>query len=177
MNASHQAIATAPPPLLRTHAASTNDVPLTRVSLAFVERRINLYLRFGQPAHAIQLDQWRRCAVFLPAAVFCRIRWESNDYGTIRWQLLVLRACTPIDAMQRIPGIRPGAGVLLHAEGERKVKAVLQQIDAIEALSIDPADVSPVYWRTLGNRLSAHSPLPAYTTERHAAWLVGRALQ
>ena len=115
--------------------------------------------------------------MFLPTAIFCRIRWQSNDYGTVRWQLIVLQACTPLDAMQSIPGVRPGARILLHAEGEQKTRAVLARIDAIEALGIEPAEVSPAYWRTLGNRLAAHLPLPDYSAERHAAWLAGRALQ
>lgn len=76
-----------------------------------------------------------------------------------------------------IPGVRPGARILLHAEGEQKTRAVLARIDAIEALGIEPAEVSPAYWRTLGNRLAAHLPLPDYSAERHAAWLAGRALQ
>ena len=169
--------ATASPPSLRALAVQVDNVPLTRVALAYVDKRINLYLRFGQPARIVQLDRWRRSAVFLPASVFCRIRWESNDYGTTRWQLMVMQACTPLDAVQRIPGIHPGAGILLHAEGERQVQAVQPLIEAIETLGIDPIDVSPAYWRTLGNRLSAHLPLPEYTAERHAAWLAGRALQ
>ncbi|MBS77681.1 DUF2840 domain-containing protein, partial [Variovorax sp.] len=148
-----------------------------RVALAFVDQRINLYLRFGEPARTIQLDRWRRSAVFLPASIFCRIRWESNDYGTTRWQLMVMQACTPLDAVQRIPGVQPGARLLLHAEGEQKVRAVLVKIDAIEALGIAAIDVSPAYWRTLGNRLAARLPIPDYTAERHAAWLAGRALQ
>ena len=60
--------------------------------------------------------------------------------------------------------------------GQRQVRAVLERIDAIEALGIAPADASPAYWRTLGNRLAARLPLPEYTAERHAAWLTGRAL-
>ena len=150
---------------------------LTRVSLAHVEHRINLYLRFGRPARTLQLDRWRRCAVFLPTSIFCRIRWQANDYGTIRWQLMVLQAGAHLESMQRIPGIRPGARILLCAEGERKVKEVLRCIDVIEALGIDPADASPAYWGTLGNRLSARLALPDYTAERHAAWLAGRALR
>ncbi|HBP3856283.1 TPA: DUF2840 domain-containing protein, partial [Pseudomonas aeruginosa] len=128
--------AAAPPPSPQPLAALDSRVSLTRVSLAYLAQRINLYLRFGHPARTVQLDRWRRCAVFLPASIFCRIRWESNDYGTVRWQLMVLQACTPLDAMQRIPGIRPGARILLHAEGEQKVRAVLARIDAIEALGI-----------------------------------------
>ena len=176
MNASAVAATAAlsrPPVVLTGQADAT---PLTRVSLAFVQQRIDLYLRFGEPARIIRLDRWRRVAVFLPDAMFCRIRWHANDYGTIRWQLMVMQACTPLDTAQRIPGVLPGAHLLLHAEGEPAVRAVLAQLDAIEAQGIAPAATSPAYWRTLGNRLAAHLPLPAYTAERHAAWLAGRAL-
>jgi len=72
------------------------------------------------------------------------------------------------------PGVRPGARLLLHAEGENAVRAVLERIDAIDAQGIAAIDVSPAYWRTLANRLAARSPLPEYTAERHAAWLAGR---
>ena len=56
------------------------------------------------------------------------------------------------------------------------VRAVLERIDAIEALGIAPSTASPAYWRTLANRLAAHLALPEYSAERHAAWLAGRAL-
>ena len=94
------------------------SAPLTRVALAYIEPRFKLYLRFGEPVRTHQLDRWRRCAVFQPGAMFCRIRWQANDYGTIRWQLMVMQAATPLDDVQRIPGVRPGARLLLHAEGE-----------------------------------------------------------
>jgi len=177
MNALPQAIAGLQPPPCPVLLGVTSDPPLTRVSLAFVEQRINLYLRFGHPVRELRLDRWRRCATFLPGALFCRVRWESNDYGTTRWQLMVLQAGTPLDAVQRIAGIRPGARLLLCAEGELQVQSVLPQIDAIEALGIDPVAVSPAYWRTLGNRLLARLPLPAYTAERHAAFLAGEVLR
>lgn len=170
--------ATPPPsaPSFVALASQSGGASLTRVSLAYVAHRINLYLRFGEPAYHVQHDRWRRVAAFWPTSIFGRIRWEANDYGTTRWQLMVMQACTSLDAAQRIPGVQPGARLLLHAEGERQVQAVLSCIDAIEALGIAPADVSPAYWRTLGNRLAARGPLPLYTAERHAAWLVGKVL-
>lgn len=176
MKASALAATAAPPPSPALPAGQAGVAPLTRVSLAYVEQRIDLYLRFGEPARIVRLDRWRRVAVFLSGAMFCRIRWQANDYGTTRWQLMVMQACMPLDAAQRIPGVLPGARLLLHAEGEPAVRAVLAQLDAIEVQGIAPADVSPAYWRTLGNRLAARLPLPAYTAERHAAWLAGRAL-
>ena len=165
--------ASLPPSLVL--AGQAGSVPLTRVSLAYSAPRFKLYLRFGEPARTVRLDRWRRVAVFLSNVVFCRIRWQANDYGTIRWQLMVMQACT-LDAMQRIPGVQPGARLLLHAEGDGQVRAVLERIDAIEALGIAAIDVSPAYWRTLGNRLVARLALPEYTAERHAAWLAARAL-
>ena len=166
----------APLPALSALAGQAGNVPLTRVSLAYLEHRFKLYQRFGEPARTLQLDRWRRCAVFQPGAMFCRIRWQANDYGTTRWQLMVMQACTPLDAAQRIPGVQPTARLLLHAEGEDQVRAVLERIDAIEALGIAPVGASPAYWRTLANRLAARLPLPEYTAERHAAWLTGRVL-
>ncbi|WP_182120290.1 DUF2840 domain-containing protein [Acidovorax sp. FHTAMBA] len=180
MNASALPAATAatavPSPTLSALTGRPASTPLTRVSLAFLEHRFKLYLRFGESARTLRLDRWRSVAIFLPNAMFCRIRWQSNDYGTIRWQLMVMQACTPLDAAQRIPGVQPGARLLMHAEGENQVRAVLERIDGIEALGIAPAAVSPAYWRTLGNRLAARLPLPGYSAERHAAWLAGWAL-
>jgi len=176
MNAQPSTIPATSSPPFAALVGQAGNVPLTRVSLAYIDRRFNLYLRFGEPAHTLQLDRWRRCAVFLPRAVFCRVRWQANDYGTTRWQLMVMQACTPLDDVQRLPGVQPGARLLLHVEGERKVRAVLERIDAIEVLGIAAIDVSPAYWHTLGNRLAARLALPEYSAERHAAWLAGRAL-
>ncbi len=170
-----------PFPLQHSPAGSP---PLTRVSLAYVHQRFNLYLRFGQPERTLQLDHWRRCAIFNPSAIFCRVRWQANDHGTTLWQLMVLQAGTPLDTMQRLPGVRPGARLLLNAEGELKVHAVLQQIDAIEAQGIDACTVAAAYWGTLGNRLAAWTSgssvaplqLPAYSVDRHAAALAARDL-
>ena len=164
--------ASAPPSIPPVGVA--DGVPLTRVALAYIDQRFDLYLRFGDPARIIRFDRWRRCAVFTPNAVLCRIRWQANDYGTIRWQLMVMQACMPMDGAQRISGVQPGARLLLHAEGEQSVRAVLKRIDGIDAQSIAAIDVSPAYWRTLANRLAARLPLPEYTAERHAAWLAGR---
>ena len=114
--------------------------------------------------------------MFLPNAMLCRIRWQANDYGTVRWQLMVMQTATPLDAVQRIPGVQPGARLLLHTEGDANVRAVLERIDGIEALGIALIDVSPAYWCTLGNRLAARLALPEYTAERHTASLAGKVL-
>jgi hypothetical protein len=168
----------AQPPLQHALPSRPAHMPTPmKVSLAFVEHRVNVWLRFGKPAREIVLDRWRRVAVFEPGTVCCRVKWVGNDYGTALWQLTVLQAPTPFDDAQRVAGVVPGARILLRADGERQVKAVLIVIDAIEALEIDPCMVAATYWRTIANRLAARQPLPEYTAERHAAHLARGALQ
>ena len=176
MTASASPAAGAATAALAAPSGQPASAPLTRVALAYIEPRFKRYLRFGEPARTHRLDRWRRSAVFLPNAALCRVRWQANDYGTVRWQLMVMQACTPFDAAQRIPGVQPGARLLLHVEGDNQVRPVLERIDAIEPLSLAPAAASPAYWRPPVNRLAARLPLPDYRPERHAAWLAGRAL-
>lgn len=148
-----------------------------RVSLAFVEHRVNVWLRFGQPVRETVVDRWRRVATFEPNAVCCRVKWIGDDYGTALWQLMVLQAPMQFEGAQRIAGVAPGARILLRADSEQQVRAVLEVIGAIEALGIEPAAVAATYWRTVGNRLAARQSLPAYTAERHEAHLARGALR
>ena len=43
-------------------------------------------------------------------------------------------------ALFDFPGVRPGGEILLRVAGWRKVVRVLQALDMVEALGIDPAD-------------------------------------
>lgn len=142
-----------------------------RVSLAFVEDRVSVWLRFGQPTVEIVLDRWRRVAMFVPGTVCCRVKWIGNVSGTALWQLLVMQAPTPFEGAQRVAGVLPGARILLRSDGEAQVEAVLAVIDAIEALGIDPCTVDASYWQMVGHRLGAGLPLPVYTAARHALHL------
>ena len=80
------------PPHPAALAGQAGNVPLTRVALAYIEPRFKLYLRFGEPARTLQLDRWRRCAVFLPGAMLCRLRWPATDAGPLRRQPIVMQA-------------------------------------------------------------------------------------
>lgn len=162
--------------VMRPELATRRSIPM-QVSLAFVDQQVNVWLRFGRPVREIVLNRWRCVAVFEPGAVCCRVKWIANDYGTALWQLMVLQAPMPSEGAQRVAGVVPGARILLRADGEQQVKAVLVAIDSIEASGIDPCAVAVTYWRTVGNRLAGRQPLPEYTVERHAAYIVRRALQ
>jgi hypothetical protein len=70
-----------------------------------------------------------------------------------------------------VPYVRPGALILLRISGRPKVERVLQAIDAIEALEINPVDVCPDHWQHLHNRIAAGEEPHPYTPERHSAWV------
>ncbi|HSV78957.1 MAG TPA: DUF2840 domain-containing protein [Ramlibacter sp.] len=156
---------------------STPIGSLTRVVLAFVPERVNNRLRFGKPAYELVLDRWRSSAHFVPDAIFCRVCWLSNDYGTTVWHLSVLQGGRPGQPLQRMAGVLPGALRLLHVSGELKVQRVLRLIDSVETTGIAPTEVSPAYWQLLHGRLAAREPLPDYTLERHAAHLAGEVFR
>ena len=160
------------------HAAPSSQpssAPLTRVSLAYIEPRFKLYLRFGEPARTLRLDRWRRCAVFLPRNVLPRALGSKRlrhdplaAHGDASRHAAGRHAAHPRRAARRTPAAA--------RRRRNAVRAVLERIDGIEGQGIAAIDVSPAYWRTLGNRLAARPALPEYTAERHAARLAGKAL-
>lgn len=153
-----------------TPAALSLDA-LTHVELTWVEKKIENWIRFGSHAHEQILDRRRRVLSFRPGTVFAFVRWASNDFGTIISRIDIVRAVTRGKAYQTLPFVRPGGDILLKIEGWPKVEQVLQAIDAIERLGVDPETVSPDHWRHIHNRMSAGHEPRAYTVERHQAWL------
>ncbi len=153
-------------------APSRHD--LTEVELTWIEKRIENWIRFGREAGEQILDRRRRVLRFAPDSVFGFVRWAANDHGTIASHLDVLRAGRHGEPMQTVPFVRPGGDILLKVEGWPKVERVLQMIDAIEAIGIDPADVSPDHWRHIHNRLAAGLAPRGYTPDRHRAFLLRR---
>ena len=149
---------------------------LTHVELTWVEKKIEHWLRFGHRAEEKILDRRRSISSFRPGSIFAFVRWASNDYGTVISRMDIVRTVEPGARYQTLPFVRPGGDILLRVDGWPKVERVLQTIDAVEALAIDPADASPDYWRHLHNRLTTAQPAHTYTRLQHRAWLKRRSL-
>ncbi|GBR03674.1 DUF2840 domain-containing protein [Acetobacter oeni] len=150
--------------------------PRAQLELTWIEKRVEQWLRFGHPVEDRILDRRRRLMSFTPGSVFGFVRWMANDYGTVVSCVDVVRVVGPDEPCQTIPFVRPGAESLLHIGGWPKVKRVLETIDAVEAMTLDPAAISLDYWRQVGARISAGQPISPYTRERHLAWLMRRKL-
>jgi hypothetical protein len=154
-----------------THHPSDN---LVHVELTWVEKRQENWIRFGTHAHEEIVDRRRRILSYSPGAVFAFVRWAANDFGTIISRIDIVRAVALGEAYQTLPFVRPGGDILLKVESWPKVERVLQAIDAIHRLGIEPESVSPDHWRHIHNRITAGHEPRAYTLDHHRAALLRR---
>ena len=146
----------------------------TLVDLTWRQRKIEHWIRFGRKSYEQILDRHRSIVGFAPDSIFAFVRWAANDYGTIVSRIDIVRAIGRGEPFQTLPFVRPGGEILLKAENWPTVERVLQHVDAIEALGIDPADVDPAHWRHVHHRMRAGETPSAYTPLRHEAWLKRR---
>jgi hypothetical protein len=94
---------------------------------------------FGHAAEEQILDKRRRILSFALGSIFAFVRWTSNEFGTIISRIHVLRAVAPSQCGATVPYVWPGGDVLFRLSGWPRVERVLQIVDAVEALGIDPA--------------------------------------
>lgn len=154
----------------------TSDITaeLTYVELTWLEKRIEHWIRFGRIVSEKVLDRHRRVVSFAPGSVFALVRWASNDFGTVISRIDIVRAVGPGEAFSTLPFVRPGGDILLRISGWPKVERVLQVIDAMEAVGIDPIDAAPDHWQHVHNRLTASEEPRPYTRTHHSAWILRR---
>lgn len=143
---------------------------LTRLRLISLPTRCKLWLRFGRPVAEANHSRYQRYVYFPADVVFAMLRWHGNEYGTILWQLSIVRTVAPGEPAAQIADVNPGAEVLLRVSGTANIHRVLSLIQGIEARGIDPVTVNPDYWRTVQNRLRARDGVPEYGAEEHAAY-------
>jgi hypothetical protein len=149
---------------------------LTYVELTWLKKRIENWIRFGHVVDEHVIDRQYRVVSFAADSIFAFVRWASNDYGTIVSRVDILRAVRPGECYSTVPFVRPGGESLLRIAGWPKVEKVLQAIDHIETLGIDPADAAPEHWRHVHNLLFVGERPRPYTQRRHQAWLSRRKL-
>ncbi len=163
-------------PLSMQPAAKGPPPFTTLVELTWREKRIEYWIRFGRQTYDQVLDRHRRLVGFAPDSIFAFVRWAANDYGTVLSRIDIVRAIDRGEPFQTLPFVRPGGDILLRAESWPKVARVLEIIDAIEALGIDPSDVAADHWRHVHHRITAGLEPHPYTVDRHAAWLKRRSV-
>ena len=149
---------------------------LTEVELLHLKGRVERWVRFGHPIGERIIDRRRRVLTFFAGTIFAFVRWTSNEHGTIVSRIDILRAVGCEEPYSTVPFVMPGAEILLRVSSWPKVNPVLEAIDAVERLDIDPADACPDHWRHIHNRISAGEAPRAYSHARHQAWLLRRRI-
>jgi hypothetical protein len=144
---------------------------LTHVELTWLKKRTENWIRFGRTVEEHVIDRQHRVVSFAADSIFAFVRWASNDYGTIVSRIDILRAVQPSERYATVPFVRPGGESLLRIAGWPKVEKVLQAIDSVETLGVDPVDTAPEHWRHIHNRLLIGERPRPYTHRRHQAWL------
>jgi hypothetical protein len=147
---------------------------LTRVEFIWREKQIERWIRFGHDVAEQILDRRRRILSFARGSIFAFVRWAGNDFGTVTSRIDILRAVGPGEAVINGAFCAARRRDLPAPTGWPKVERVLQAIDAVEQIRIDPVHVCPDHWRHIHNRLvSGETPRP-YTRERHRAGSSGK---
>lgn len=149
---------------------------LTWVELVFDKGRVERWIRFGAVVETRIVTRRNRFVAFRPGEVFAYVRWSAGARGTIVSRLDILLAARRSEALTSVPGVSPGGVSLLRLSGWPRVKAVLDAIDAIEALDIAPETVAPDHWRHVHNRLLVGETPRTYTQARHEAWRLRRMI-
>lgn len=151
----------------------------TNVDQIFIDGRVNNYLSFGRFTTKI-VDGRRSVASLEPGAVFGYVRWRAGDYGTEHWSAYVLKAGRSGECIWTVPGVTPGAHILVFAKGVAQVRRYFKILDSLDESAdqgIPHAEVDPDYWRRAGCFIVANAPKPPpYTADRHAAFLAMRKL-
>ena len=142
-----------------TELTSQGDAPATAVILSYRKNRYNNRLIFGESCLEVRRGWHRKLAVFTPGNRFGYERWCGDKYGTQAWSLMICET-VKVSPMTQIPGVMPGANLLLHARGKTKVKRALACLDALKddknSLENRPAGL----WRDLHHRLLAGQKEP-----------------
>ena len=164
------------PPHRPAETRLSDGPQLTHVTLVWREGQREDWLKFGKPVADRIVSRSERIESYAAGQVFGLVRWASNDYGTVRSALDIVRTVDGHEPCTPVPQVDPGGDVLLSVHGWPKVAQVFRLIDAIEAAGIDPCDVAPDHWRHIHNRLAGREVPRDYSPARHRAWLQRKAL-
>lgn len=166
----------AAPPRRPAETRVSDDGPLTHVTLVWREGEREDWLKFGKPVAERIIDRRQRVESYAAGQVFALVRWASNEYGTIRSTLDIVRAVATGEPCTPITQVDPGGDLLLSVKGWSKVAQVFRLIDAIEASGINPCEVAPDHWRHVHNRMAGRERPRGYSPARHRVWLQRKAL-
>jgi len=125
----------------------------TRVSLEFLEGQRRYRLLFGRPQAVYHTEHHfgvtKQIAIFHPGQRFALEQWEGKVVlnrsripvpRTQRWRILVLEAGIPDAHGSHIPGVDPGARILMEADRTKSCELLKSWLEELGA-SGDPSEL------------------------------------
>lgn len=141
--------------------AATTSGPTTCLSLLQAGRRGNDRLLFGRSITSTRTSEKHEKFRFKPLEVFGFVRWRGDQYGTQTWRVVVAQAGRPEERLTLIPGVNPGAHMLLHAFGKTRARRALRVIDMLSEAHV-LHEIAPAYWRHVHLQISNNAKPEPY---------------
>lgn len=137
------------------------SVPATGLSLSIRGKSANDRLLFGRANRELLDQDCFTSHLFSAGQIFGFVRWRGDQFGTQTWRVVVAQAGYLGEKLTRIPGVKPGAHLLVHAFGKTRAKRALRAIDVLSD-SFVLHDIHPAYWRHVHAQVAANLPLEPY---------------
>jgi hypothetical protein len=137
---------------------------------------VNDRLLFGRPVDGQSASDRDSVHHFKTGQIFGFVRWRGDEFGTQTWRVVVAQAGRPGERMTRIPGVKPGAHLLLHAFGKTRAKRALRAIDVLSGTAV-LHDVALAYWRHVHLQISKNLPIEPYDPEVFAMLDVAKSVR
>lgn len=154
---------------------TTKSRTISHLSLTHLGPNANDRLLFGRPGKTEKLSSKSTLHVFERDQIFGYVRWRGDEYGTQTWRVIVAQAGSPGERLTRIPGIQPGAHLLLHAFGKARAKRALRVIDLLSEAHV-LHEIAPAYWRHVHLQISGNLEPEPYNTDAFAALTRAKAV-
>ena len=154
---------------------ATTLSPITCLSLLKTGCRGNDRLLLGCPKTSARASETHEELRFKPLQVFGFVRWRGDQFGTQTWRIVVAQAGRPGEHLTRIPGVKPGAHLLLHAFGKTRAKRALRVIDVLSEGHV-LHEIAPAYWRHVHLQISKNKEPEPYEPEVFEALALARSV-
>ena len=155
--------------------AVSKAAPITRLLLLRASVRRNDRLLLGRPNQSVRTSEKQEELRFNPSQVFGFVRWRGDQYGTQTWRVVVAQAGRPGERLTRIPGVNPGAHLLLHAFGKTRAKRALRVIDMLSEAHV-LHEIAAAYWRHLHLQISKNKEPEPYDPKMFEALARARSV-
>ncbi|NQY41539.1 MAG: DUF2840 domain-containing protein, partial [Henriciella sp.] len=155
--------------------AATNRGLYTRVLLSKPGELGNDRLLIGRSVTQTGVQKQSEKLYFKPLQIFGFVRWRGDRYGTQTWRVVVAQAGCRGERLTRIPGVDPGAHLLLHAFGKTRAKRALRVIDMLSEAHV-LHEIAPAYWRHVHLQISKNEQPEPYDAKMFEALARARSV-